>query len=149
MIADPLWSCVMLLCGPLCSFAVFSHTPFFTLVWHNVWCKTGRSSQSSCGLHIYGRPFDLSQVCWPRLLCWSRICWSSRICWRYCAFSTYTTVFDTGLTKTWRADGSEDGPERKWPVGVAAGQLELTGRRATGVDKGGAQAPPMAGQKKN
>ena len=33
MIADPLWSCVMLLCGPLCvfcgplwSFAVFIHT---------------------------------------------------------------------------------------------------------------------------
>ena len=24
-----------------------------------------------------------------------------------------------GLTKTWRADGSDDGPERKWPVGVA------------------------------
>ena len=34
-----------------------------------------------------------------------------------------------GLTKTWRADGSVDGPERKWPVGIAAGQLELTGRR--------------------
>ena len=34
-----------------------------------------------------------------------------------------------GLTKTWRADGSHDGPERKLPVGVAAGQLELTGRR--------------------
>jgi len=33
------------------------------------------------------------------------------------------------LTKTWRADGSVDGPERKWPVGVAAGQLELTERR--------------------
>ena len=37
MIADPLWSCVMLLCGPLwvlCgplrSFAVFSHTPVQT-----------------------------------------------------------------------------------------------------------------------
>jgi len=26
MIADPLWSCVMLLCSPLWSFAVFSHT---------------------------------------------------------------------------------------------------------------------------
>jgi len=58
-------------------------------------------------------------------------------------------MIKNGLTKTWRADG----PERKWPVGVATGQLELTGRRgkrrATGVDKG-AQAPlPMAGQKKN
>jgi len=29
-----------------------------------------------------------------------------------------------GLTKIWRADGSDDGPERKWPVGVAAGKLE-------------------------
>ena len=37
--------------------------------------------------------------------------------WRY--------SYCDGLTKTWRADG----PERKWPVGVAAGQLELTGRR--------------------
>ena len=26
MIADPLWSCVMLLCGRLWSFAVFSHS---------------------------------------------------------------------------------------------------------------------------
>jgi len=34
-----------------------------------------------------------------------------------------------GLTKTRRADGPDDGPERKWPVGVAAGQLELTGRQ--------------------
>jgi len=32
-----------------------------------------------------------------------------------------------GLTKTWWADRSDDGPERKWPVGVAADQLELTG----------------------
>ena len=31
------------------------------------------------------------------------------------------------LSKRWRADGSDDGPERKWPIGVAAGQLELTG----------------------
>jgi len=30
MIADPLWSCIMLLCGPLRSFAVFSHTPEHT-----------------------------------------------------------------------------------------------------------------------
>ena len=40
MIADPLWSCVMLFCGPLqsfvllCgSFAVFSHTHSLGLVW--------------------------------------------------------------------------------------------------------------------
>ena len=32
------------------------------------------------------------------------------------------------MTGRW-ADGPDDGPERKWPVGVAAGQLELTGRR--------------------
>ena len=31
----------------------------------------------------------------------------------------YPTVpLVTGLTKTWRADGPDDGPERKWPVGV-------------------------------
>ena len=60
------------------------------------------------------------------------------------------TTGTSGLTKTWRADGSDDGPERKWPVGVAAGQLELTGRRvrrrATGVDKGA--RPPNGRAKK-
>ena len=46
MIADPLWSCVMLLCGPLwvfCgSFAVFSHTLFLYLLgmhWF-AWAQT-------------------------------------------------------------------------------------------------------------
>jgi len=42
---------------------------------------------------------------------------------------TNTQPIYLDLTKTWRADGSDDGPERKWPVGVAAGQLEFTGRR--------------------
>ena len=57
-------------------------------------------------------------------------------------YSCNVPCLAAGLTKTWRADGPDDGPERKWPVGVdadgperkwpvgvAAGQLELTGRR--------------------
>jgi len=60
----------------------------------------------------------------------------------------YWSISNSGLTKTWRADGSDDGPERKWPVGVAAGQLELTGqtmghRRRQGVDR-----PPPNGRAK-
>jgi len=31
--------------------------------------------------------------------------------------------------QVWAGSLKHDGPERKWPVGVAAGQLELTGRR--------------------
>ena len=27
-------------------------------------------------------------------------------------------IIDKGLIKRWRADGSDDGPERKWPVGI-------------------------------
>ena len=56
-----------------------------------------------------------------------------------CCLSIQIEV-QTGLTKTWRADGSDDGPERKWPVGVAAGQLELTGRRIP-CKKGQRQRP--------
>jgi len=49
---------------------------------------------------------------------------------KYARRQTQTHTHTVGLTKTWRARrrAREEVAEKKWPVGVAAGQLELTGR---------------------
>ena len=69
MIADPLWSCVMLLCGPLwvlCgplrSFAVFSHTlPVFPTVETRVYsCTEYRRKQRRVFLAVAAKRLEVS-----------------------------------------------------------------------------------------